>query len=257
MRGDYPDVEDPFYDPLAAGDSDEEDDFTKYVSDEGYLNLKDENVFEEVSEEAMMKSDISPCIVLILAKIRLLFDLRSIRDVRKAAGSHLPQELVDRILVFSAHPISLENREVCTAIEKGHNVAPIMKDLQRQISSLYRTVEIRNSDFWGALVDPDDWIPDGQLETLHDKCAPTKMPLFQIWRAWKETPGALDFIGARLEHERRQAVHKRLNAKEVQCDRAEDEHSRYLTDPPQGYTVGRLPNVWRRPRDLNNTGLLS
>lgn len=141
--------------------------------------------------------DLNHSVCLTLLKIRMLGAFRAIEQTR-VAGSEIPQELIDSMK--AKYPLTTRNGGALDDLADGNSLQSYIDTLESHIGDLYTIVNKANKHFWPALLDPEDHLyagrPDmygpGSIEDM-------ELALMYNYRAWAETPGAIEIIGAKMQ----------------------------------------------------------
>lgn len=155
------------------------------------------------------------CIFATLIKIRMLFELRELREIHEAVteriGSRLPLELLDCIRFY------LHRNPILATMSSARNTDydERIEILQQQIFSLWWKVHQRCSFIWPFVIDervsllhnPSDWQPRHYC----DHCNVIFASRDVIIDAWKHSPGAVDVISELLHRHDPYAVARYLH----------------------------------------------
>lgn len=139
-----------------------------------FLNLKNENVFEPVDYLCGKFINVSHVVAVTLLKIKLKLDLKGLGA---RGDSYTPMSSI---------------------LTKGNNIAEAgdhsstIKELEGQISQLYRSVKEANKHFWPALLNPGPHLTARPGMFMMGSVEEMQMVLPRSYYAWLETPGALD-----------------------------------------------------------------
>lgn len=118
-----------------------------------FLDIKDADVFEPVDKFVEEFADTSHAIALTLIKIRLLLELRNLKD-SEIVGEKLPREILDNVQdQLLSHAISINPRKK-VILEKGDEFDDLMSELKLQINELHVAVHKGNKYFWRFLLHP-------------------------------------------------------------------------------------------------------
>ena len=166
------------------------------ITDSLYLNIRSANVFESLDVFNKKFRAFTHLVCLVLLKIKLLFDLIRLQQAEVSLRPRAPREIIDMILPLV--PQSPIVKAQCIRMD-GHTRAVKIKTLQVQVDILFKYVSIANKYFWTALSDHSGrWIPmpeffaEGSVEE-------SQVALKATYDAWIETPGAIEFVKAKLE----------------------------------------------------------
>ena len=166
-----------------------------------YLNIKNADVFQPAVKFLGRWVDLSHATSITLIKIRLYLDLRMLRSsaVDDALGK-LPTELVDYIKKLALSSSIMETRR---DVPMQRNNKPLIRCLEGDIRGLYLAINASNMYYWQGLLDLRKEDLTAKPPTYsHGSEAQMQYTLQYTWKAWVETPGALDHIRA-LHHEER------------------------------------------------------
>ncbi|RDW57053.1 zinc finger MYND domain-containing protein [Aspergillus mulundensis] len=169
----------------------ERDDYDWGDMSQPYLDIKNADVFEEMSFLQDPKSfpGLDHLVGLTLLKVKLLLDLKELEKLTAYAGSKVPREILDEIrLQAPVSPIIANNQQ----LRQRDDHSATIKLLDRHIRELYKTALKRNKFIWEALVTAIDGSHPG-MYTIGSK-EEAQYSLFNSLEAWWETKGAMDYI---------------------------------------------------------------
>jgi hypothetical protein len=155
-----------------------------------YLNLHGEDVFESVDWLPKDYPTLSYTVAVTLIKIRLLKDLRTLERIKREAGPHVPQEILDYIRSQAVSSIIAQNR---TILERDDQSAQI-RELEKQIKTLFDTVKKANRWFWPAMLKPERELTSRPNYYSSGNESEMVLRLQECYNAWIETPGAIGVI---------------------------------------------------------------
>lgn len=157
--------------------------------DEPYLDLKDESAFESPGLFARNFPAVAHVTSISLLKIRILFDLRTLKNVT-AISQRLPQEILDNISNLVVGNIVSHRRDIMD----GNGLDPLIEDLQTQVSDMFNTVRNSNKYFWPALLQPGANLTARPAAYSRGSKEEMQLVLQYSYNSWAETPGAIDYI---------------------------------------------------------------
>ena len=165
-----------------------------------YLDIRDADVFHPAPEFYGQYVDLCHATSITLLKIRLYLDLRMLQtSAVSEAIRKLPTELVDYIKKLALSSSIMETRR---DIPLQRNNKPLIKCLEGDIRGLYLAINASNKYFWQGLLDlRKEDLTARPPSYSHGSEAQMQYTLQHTWKAWAETPGALDHIRA-LHHEK-------------------------------------------------------
>ena len=167
----------------------EREDYDWGDMDEPYLDLKDENAFEPPGLFVQKFAAVAHTISVTLLKIRILFDLRALKNAI-IIGERVPQEILDNICNQMVGNIVARRQDI---VERK-NLDLLIEDLQTQVSNLYLAVEDGNKFFWSALLRPGANLTARPASYSRGNEAEMQLVLHYSYSSWTETPGAIDYI---------------------------------------------------------------
>jgi hypothetical protein len=165
--------------------------------DLGFLDLKDENAFEEVQYLCGEYGQVSFLSSALLLKIKLLLDLQNMDTVVKEHGDKAPNEILDNIkrkVVRS--PIILKDREILES--KDHS--GLIAKLKRQIKALYYAVWRANRHVWTVLLQADRYLHTRPSLYSRGSVEEAVLALNYNYHTWMELPASVDIIVAILQN---------------------------------------------------------
>ena len=131
---------------------------------------------------------------MVLIKVRVLLDLRAIRNARIALHGVIPQEIIEIIRGQLVSCIVGSRNEILLA--RPEETAQLVETMKRQVTEVYRAIEKYNAHFWELLVkDPDAGVlqrPNGAYAQRSKKEA--LLVIGYSYASWYETPGAVDVL---------------------------------------------------------------
>lgn len=157
-----------------------------------YLDIHGADAFEPV-DKCRPRSELAHLVSLTLLKTRLLLDLRSLQNAA-AVGEKVPQEILDGIREQMVSPILKANHNLFKDIMSGKSLAPHLADLESQVRELYECGKKDNKYIWPALLSPGDNLTARPPYTSSGTPAEMQLALQYSYRAWVETPGAINVI---------------------------------------------------------------
>ncbi|KAF2791798.1 hypothetical protein K505DRAFT_326597 [Melanomma pulvis-pyrius CBS 109.77] len=156
-----------------------------------YADSKDSkaDVFEDVDFFKGKCPSLSFMVALTLLKLRLLIDLQALQ--RSAAiGENVPREILDEIRSHLTSSAVSANKAV---LERDDHT-PDIKNLTKQVRTMYAAVQEGNSHFWPAVLHPGPntmaWPESWNFGNKQEM----QLALRYTYKAWLETPGAIEAI---------------------------------------------------------------
>lgn len=126
---------------------------------------------------------------ITLLKIRLLIDLQAFRRGREIAGPHVPLEILEEIIQFTASASVRWQKDIIS----GETLETQISKLERHIKILFDATYTGSKDFWPQLVHSKTEI----LETVKkhvERPGQLQAVRLLLYRSWVETPGAIGVI---------------------------------------------------------------
>lgn len=166
-----------------------------------FLNLHGEDAFESLSvgDWTDQYGQFSHKVAITLLKLRLLLDLYSLRSSMESITAQLPQELVDNIRGHLVSDIVGSNTKIVEDVRNGVSIQAPIDNIESQLATMFDTVEDANSHFWSALVIRDRFDLDATpAYTSAGGVEEMQVELQNCHAAWEETPGAIDWVSAKL-----------------------------------------------------------
>jgi hypothetical protein len=162
-----------------------------------YLDIKNADVFEPVDRLCGQFPDLSHYSSLTLLKIRLLLDLLRLEQSCSGLGTSVPREILD--VIQSSVPQSPAVRAKHDIMNGECDIRPTMiQRLKAQVDTLYKEVDKANKHFWPALLNPSNHLAGRPMAYSFGSVEETQMALHYNYGAWIGTPGAIDFIKAKV-----------------------------------------------------------
>ena len=159
--------------------------------DLGFLDVKDADVFEPLVEGFLSKyGDLSFTVALTLLKIRLLLDLQALQN-SSTIGHKVPQEILDSVRSQLVTTVVSSNAKIMKSVDQ----TPLIKEIEKQVQTLYIKVQQQNKHFWPALLNPGRNL--GARPNAYSPGSPQHMQIIlnYSYNSWKEIPGAIEMIG--------------------------------------------------------------
>ncbi|RAK95268.1 uncharacterized protein BO80DRAFT_439513 [Aspergillus ibericus CBS 121593] len=152
---------------------------------------KTENALEPFDYTNHEFLDISHMVALTLLKVKLLLDLRKMDECAAIVGRRVPAEIL--LIIQSFVPLSpiLCGNEKFVRIRARRQM---INELDRQIEDLYQRVKGVHKNLWRFLV---GWDADEVYLWKYDEW-PFRCIMVENTSSWAETPGAIQFIEAKV-----------------------------------------------------------
>jgi hypothetical protein len=161
----------------------------------GYLDVKDADVFESVSYLVPQYTISLPhAASIVLLKIKLFLDFSAL-ETSINLGKRLPSEILGNIQDHVVRSLIIANDK--DTMSRTSHTETIAK-LKDQINTMYNVVHKQNVFFWPALLDPDRHLNSRSEAYSHGSVAEMQLALKWCYDSWAETPGAIEFIKAKL-----------------------------------------------------------
>ncbi|EME83909.1 uncharacterized protein MYCFIDRAFT_119762, partial [Pseudocercospora fijiensis CIRAD86] len=163
-----------------------------------YLDLKDENVLEELHENMHHTyAGIEVIASMTLIKLRLLFDIQEL-ERRSPVGEKLPQEILDLVREQMASNIISKNEALMSDIRNGVSLKPYIHKLEGQLDVLFQAAKENNKHFWPAIVNPGSALTARPASYSMGSKEEMQLKLQYLYEAWEETPGAIEWVKKKL-----------------------------------------------------------
>lgn len=154
-----------------------------------FLDVKDADVFEAVSEFIGEYSDLSHAVPLMLIKMRLLRIVKSLKNT-DFLYDRLPPELIDSISKDIGGKILAKRKDILMSKDQE----ALIKKLEEQVHELFTFVKKSNKYFWPGLLDPAAYLAAKPTEYSCGSEEHSQLTLQYNYDAFAETPGACDMI---------------------------------------------------------------
>lgn len=158
-------------------------------TDEPYLDLKDENVFEAPGFFARRFPSVAHVTSVALLKIRILLDLRALKSAA-AISDKSPQEVFDNICNQMVGDIVSQRQDIM----EGNELDQLIENLQTQVLDMYNTVNNSNEYLWPALLRPGAHLTARPQAYSRGSEEEMQLVLQYSYDSWSETAGAIDYI---------------------------------------------------------------
>ncbi|KAL9602872.1 MAG: hypothetical protein Q9219_001567 [cf. Caloplaca sp. 3 TL-2023] len=163
-----------------------------------FLDVVNADVFESPNYITTSFPSLTNLLCTSLIKIKILIDLRYLRNSAFLEGTKLPRELVDKIRYFiPSSSIVRKNNKILSTTNHDREIAK----LSDQAGFLFDAVHRYNKYFWPALLDPMTHLQAQPESYGMGSKEEMQMMLQHIYDSWNETPGTIDFIHKQLTME--------------------------------------------------------
>ncbi|KAE8351304.1 hypothetical protein BDV28DRAFT_137353 [Aspergillus coremiiformis] len=160
-----------------------------------YLDIKNADAFESASQFCREYLELSHVVAITLLKIKMLFDLVRLEESTRVLGTKLPREIFDLIQSsLPQSPVVASNREIMS----GTGRREMIEELEDQIDDLYEAVDDGNRYFWPGLQTPSMHLAAEPQAYSRGSKEEMQLVLQMNYDAWMETPGAIEFIEAKM-----------------------------------------------------------
>lgn len=156
-----------------------------------YLDKKNENIFgsSDIAHFTGEWITLSHTVAVSLIKIRLMLDLIALQKSSEIAEK-LPTELFNNVRFHMVGSVIAERDSVMSSLDQTR----LILDLMDQISTLFSSVKANNKHFWPALVDHRSHLTSKPAYHSSGTIEEAQLVLQYSYKAWYETPGAVDLI---------------------------------------------------------------
>lgn len=165
----------------------------------GFLDTKGTDAFEAPDRwvRPVQPMEMSYTVAVLLVKIRLMFGMQTLQSAYHAfhgdgERKFVANEIVDEIRGQIAVSNALTSRDVVKGTQQTSLSA--MAALKIQIFELFDAVHLANMYFWRAMLAVDSVRPSKLAEAAPRE---TLELVKVVYKAWKETPGALKVVETR------------------------------------------------------------
>lgn len=159
-----------------------------------YLNIKNANAFEPYDTWRMDYPDLSQLSMLLLVKLRLLFNLEAIERATSATSSKLPTELVDQVRSHIANSAASSNQAFMDDVESGRPLDKYTESLTDQTAMLFAPVKRAYQHYWKGALAPGKHLKARPPYTSPGDVSEMQVSLAQTYDAWAATPGAIQWV---------------------------------------------------------------
>lgn len=155
-----------------------------------FLDIRDADVLESVSEFTVEYADLGHVIPLMLIKMRLLRNVKSLNN-SDFLYDRLPPEIVDRISKEIGGKILAKRKDIL--MNKDQDV--LIENLEKQLQELFTFVKKTNKYFWPGILDPAAYLAAMMPASYSDGSEEhAQLTLKHYYDAIVETPEAIDMI---------------------------------------------------------------
>ncbi|SMQ52668.1 unnamed protein product [Zymoseptoria tritici ST99CH_1A5] len=165
-----------------------------------FLDLHGEGAFEALAEGDWTDeyADLAHQAALTLIKFRLLLDLYSLQSSMREVTEQLPQELVDNIRKHLISDIVAGHAGLMQDVRDGVFIKAYIENIESQMNAMFDVIHKANKHFWPAMVNPGSHLTARPEYTGQGSVMEMQVELQNAYPAWKQTPGAIDWIEAKL-----------------------------------------------------------
>lgn len=149
-----------------------------------FLDVRDADVFESVAEFTGQSANSGYILPLMLIKMRLLMDVKSLQNSDFLDDQMLSPEIVNRIRKEVAGKILSKRKDILTSREHDQ----LIEKLEKQMQKLFTFANKKIERFWTRLLSVADYF------AANPTLSGTVMTLFYYCDALLETPGSIDLI---------------------------------------------------------------
>jgi hypothetical protein len=161
----------------------------------GFLDVKNADVFESVSYlEPRHTISLPHAASIVLLKIKLFLDFTSL-ETSLSLSKKVPLEILGNIRGHVVRSLIIANNE--DFMSRTSHAETIAK-LKAQIDTMYDVVHKQNAFFWPALLDPVYHLNSRPGAYSLGSEAEMQLGLKWCYDSWAETPGAIEFIKAKM-----------------------------------------------------------
>ncbi len=151
--------------------------------------MKDADPFESTELFTRRFADLSFVVAGALIKIRLLLDVKALRD-STVLGEKVPQEVHDNIRGQPVSSIVAGRKDIM----ESKDLTELIEKLESQVEEIYKAVAALNEFMWPALLRPGKNLTAKLLGYAMGTPAHMRIVLRYSYASWVETPGAIDMI---------------------------------------------------------------
>ncbi|KAE8421437.1 hypothetical protein BDV36DRAFT_292362 [Aspergillus pseudocaelatus] len=161
------------------------------------FNVTNADAFERLDLFSDRFANSRYIVALTLLKVKLLLDIRKLDQVVFALGAIFPREILDMILSYV--PRSSVVARNCRALNDEAR-QKLVHELETQVDILFREVKKRDPFLWWKLASRSSVLDARYSEppTSRHVIDTVALSLMFNHTVWLETPGATDFIKAKL-----------------------------------------------------------
>ncbi|KAL7622893.1 hypothetical protein AAE478_006572 [Parahypoxylon ruwenzoriense] len=190
---------------LRLGRDQEAYDFIKWYSTTGstsdydwadtslpFLDLHDEDVFEDFSGYVHDFFDLSFLVCITNLKIRLLLDLRVLERESKKPGNR--NASYEKKMVWVREDATTDVMYKRRDIVERSDYKDLITDLERQVKKLVELVKKLNKHYFPALKTPDQYAAATPTAYTHGSPQEINLVFRHTWYTWSECPPAFDLV---------------------------------------------------------------
>jgi hypothetical protein len=161
----------------------------------GFLDVKNADVFESVSYLVPEYTISLPhAASIVLLKIKLFLDFTAL-ETSINLSKRVPPEILGNIQGHVVRSLIIANdKDIMSRTSHTETIAK----LKDQINTMYNVVHKQNAFFWPALLDPHYHLNSQSAPYSKGSVEEMQLGLKWCYDSWAETPGAIEFIKAKL-----------------------------------------------------------
>lgn len=168
------------------------DDYDWGDMSEPFLDLRDENVFEPVTEFIKEYAEVAHAASLMLIKMRLLMDAQTLQNSHFLYDDEciLPSEIVDRIRKEAVGKIIAQKKDILTNTDQRS----LIETLEEQIRQLFQFVKANNKYVWPGILDPAEYLEEFATSYSIGSKEHAAVIIQNVYDAFVETTGSIEML---------------------------------------------------------------
>ena len=137
-------------------------------------------------------------LALSLLKLRMLTNLKAI-DNSRVIGEKVPLELFNSIQDNLISAAVASNEIVLKNTKDGNSLSHHIDTIESQINEVFDRADNANEHLWPALIEPGHHLSARPQAYSLGTVEEMQLTLRYNYRSWIETPGAINFVKAKLQ----------------------------------------------------------
>ena len=166
-----------------------------------FLDIHGADPFEPMSYRFPKESHFALLVSMVLLRIRVLLDLRRVLAASNALRSRLPPEIVSDVRKYVPWTSIVADDRTFTHGEPDEWIGRL-DQVKNEVDALYAAVTQKNAHFFPRLLKPGNIFAIQPRKWKDGSVEHAAVAMMCTYRAWIETPGAIEFVRKRVDEGR-------------------------------------------------------